>query len=365
MIKLSTIIIFLLHCAIAEENITPECSYEHSVRTYTCKNVFDVFPKQFYGNYHLKCDKCFIPIFSAETFPYENSLITFNVSNSRIQLVTEKAFSNLGNVQYIYLDGNNLQNISEDAFNGLHLVYELHLEKNKLKELTVGFLIGLEANSVLLNENSIEEIKGDTFTGVLSILILDLSFNKIHLLHSKSFQYLDALEHLILNNNKICHLPLGVFSQLQALIFLNLANNKLRALDIASLSGLTNLITLNISGNNIADFDGAALLPLLRVSHLDISRNYLFYLDPYALRLNAPTLRVLTMEDNLWSCNVLKNILQYFKSVSTKIANNFYHYDVQNVMGIACTDVIVTEKIEFEVYMKTVKKDTDKYRNVC
>lgn len=363
--KLIFFFAFGLYYAKTQETITSECSYDHHIKTYDCKNVINVFPKMFYGNYHLKCSKCFIPIFSTETFPYDNSLISFNASNSRIQIITEKAFSNLGNVQYIYLDENGLQNISVDAFNGLHLVYELHLEKNSLKDLAVGCLRGLEANTVTLNENLIEELKDNVFEGVLNILILDLSFNKIRLLHSKSFQYLDGLEHLILNDNKICHLPLGIFGQLDTLTHLNLAGNKLRSLDVTALSGLTSLITLNISGNNIADFDGAALLPLSRVSHLDISRNYLFYLDPYALRLNAPTLRALSMEDNLWSCNVLKNILQYFKSVSTKIANNFYRYDVQNVNGIACTDVIVTEKIEFEVYMKTVRKDTEKYNNVC
>lgn len=357
--------LLLHHCATQELPPPPECSYEQDVRTYTCKNVFDAFPKQYYGNYHLKCAECFIPTFSATTFPYENNLISFNVSDSKVQMVTEKAFSSLGNVQYIYLIGNGLQNISAGAFDGLHLVYELHLEENRLKDLSVGFLRGLEATTVTLNENLVEEIPGDVFSGVLSILALDLSFNKIHLLHANSFEHLDALERLLLNDNKICHLPLGVFGPLQALTHLNLANNKLRALEISSLSGLTNLITLNISGNEIADFDGAALLPLSRLSHLDVSRNFLFYLDPYALRLNAPTLRVLTFEDNLWSCNVLKNIMQYFKSVSTKVANNFYRYDVQNVMGIACTDVIVTEKIDFEVYMKTVKKDTKKYHNVC
>lgn len=348
-----------------EESIAPKCDYQHDVRMYDCKYVFDVFPKQFYGNYHLKCSECFIPIFSEQTFPYENHLISFNLSNSKIQIITQKAFNNLGNVQYIYLDGNGLQNISKDAFNGLHLVYELHLEKNNLRDLSVGFLRGLEANTVTLNENLIEELSDGVFGGVLNILVLDLSFNKIHSLNPKSFQHLDGLEHLILNNNKICHLPLGVFGQLNTLTHLNLADNKLRTLDISTLSGLSNLITLNVSGNSLVDFDGAALLPLLRVSHLDISRNSLFYLDPYALRLNAPTLRAVTMEDNLWSCNVLKNILQYFKSVSTKVSNNIYRYYVQNVMGIACTDVIVTERIQFEVYMKTVKTDTEKYNNVC
>lgn len=348
-----------------QEQPQAQCKYDHNSKIYDCKYVFDVFPKMFYGNYHLKCSKCLIPIFSAASFPYENSLVSFNMSDSRIQMVLTNAFSNLGNVQYIYLQGNEIFNVSEDAFNGLHLVYELHLEENKLKELTPGFLRGLEANSVTLNENLIEELKSDVFTGVLNILVLDLSFNKISLLHSNSFRGLDELEHLLLNNNKICYLPLGVFGHLNTLKHLNLANNKIRNLDIAAFSGLQHLVTLNISANNIADFDGAALLPLSHVSHLDISKNFLFYLDPYALRLNAPSLRVLTIEDNLWSCNVLKNILQYFKSVSTKIANNVERYDVQNIMGIACTDVIVTERIDFGVYLKTVQKDSEKYYNVC
>lgn len=363
-----TLIIFALvfvHNAVTQEEIMPQCDYNHDVRTFDCKNIFDVFPKKFYGNYHLKCSKCLIPIFSAETFPHENSLVSFNVSYSKIQIVSINAFSNLGNVQYLYLQGNDVFNISEDAFNGLHLVYELHLEKNKLKTLNPGFLRDLEAVSVTMNENLIEELKADVFEGVLNVLILDLSWNHINLLHVKSFHHLDGLESLVLNNNKICHLPLGVFGNLETLKHLNLANNKLRNLGIAAFSGLQNLVTLNISGNSLVDFDGAALLPLFRILHLDVSKNFLFYLDPYALRLNAPSLKTLTIEDNLWSCNVLKNLLQYFKSVSTKIANNVNRYDMQNIMGIACTDVIVTEKVDFDVYLKTVYTDSKKYHNYC
>lgn len=347
------------------QDLAPECTYEHDVRTFFCKNIISTFPKKFYGNYHLKCNSCTIPIFSQETFPYENQLVSFNASESQIQIVTERAFSNLGNVQYIYLQANKIRNVSRNAFYGLRQVYELHLEKNSLKDLSAGFLGHLEANSVVLSENRIEELKDDVFEDVLSILALDLSSNRISRLGSRSFRHLDGLEYLMLNDNAICHIPLGLFESLTALTNLNLADNRLRSVGVATFSGLRDLVKLNLSGNAIVEFDASTLLPFSHIAHLDVSRNSLFYLDPYALRLNAPTLRVLTLEGNLWSCGVLKNVLQYFKSVSTKVVNNLYYYGVQNIIGIACTDAIITEQIDRKVYMQTVEKDTEKYLNVC
>lgn len=345
------------------QELTEDCLYEHAVRTYICKNIRDVFPKKFYGNYHLKCVHCKIPIFSNETFPYDNGLVSFNISHSDIHMITNRAFSGLGDTQYIYLQDNKLRNISEEAFYGLRQVYELHLERNMLHALVPGFLREFESINVNLSENFVEEIQDNVFQGSLGIMTLDLSANKIRTLNSESFGYLDSLEHLDLSLNYLCHLPFGVFKHLDTLKELNLAHNKLRSLTVSSFSGLTNLIKLNISNNRLAEFDAVALLPFMHISTLDLSRNSLFFLDSHAVHASAPTLSVVVIDDNLWSCTLLQNMIQSFKSVRISVETKLGRYDVQNIVGIACIEKEVKENISFKVFMEAVAQDTEKYNN--
>lgn len=353
---------FLFAFSVSQE-LTQDCLYEHEIRTYICKNIVDVFPKKFYGNYHLKCVHCQIPIFSNQTFPYDNGLVSFNLSHSGIQIITTRAFSRIGDAQYIYLQDNKMRNISEEAFYGLRQVYELHLERNLLQTLIPGFLNEFESINVNLSENFIEEILDNAFKGSLGIMTLDLSRNKIRTLNSESFGYLDSLEHLDLSSNYLCHLPFGVFKHLDTLKELNLAHNKLRALTVSSFSGLTNLIRLNISKNRLAEFDAVSLLPFMHISTLDVSKNSLFFLDSVAVHMSAPTLRVVVIDDNLWSCTLLQNLIQSFKSVHVAVETKAGRYDVQNILGIACTVKEVKENISFKVFMEAVAEDTEKYNN--
>lgn len=346
-------------------DIEQDCLFGQDDRTYICKGIVETFPNKFYGNYHLKCVNCNIPIFTKKTFPYDNALVTFNISHSGIQIITENAFSELGNVQYIYLQDNKIRNVSRGAFYGLRQVYELHLEKNVLHSLSVGFLEGLEVNTVFLGDNLIEELPNDVFQGSLGTLVIDLPRNKITHLNVNSFNHLDGLEYLDLSQNHLCSLPLGVFKHLEALKELNLANNKLKSLNTGSFSGLKSLMKLNLSSNGINEFDATVLLPFLHLSTLDISKNSLFFLDSYSLRTNVPTLRYLSIEDNTWSCDLLKNMVQYFKSVSLGINVNIPRYNVQNIVGIACTDAMIKDKVSFDIFLQAVNEDTKKYTGYC
>lgn len=345
------------------QELTQDCSYEHDIRMYICKNIVDAFPKKFYGNYHLKCVKCQIPVFSQKTFPHENGLVSFNVSHSGIQVITRRAFSGFVDTQYIYLQDNKLRNISQEAFYGLRQVYELHLERNMMHSLTPGFLKEFQAISVNLSENFVEEIPDNAFEGSLGIMTLDLSHNKIRLLNSESFGYLDNLEQLDLSFNYVCHVPFGAFKHLDTLKELNLAHNKLRTLTVSTFSGLTNLDKLNISGNRLAEFDSLTLLPFTHISSLDLSKNSLFSLDSFSIHMCAPSLRSVVLDDNLWSCSFLQTIILYLKTRKVAVENKMGRYDVQNIFGIACTEAEIKETMSFKVFMEAVEDDTKKYNN--
>ncbi|EFA02565.1 phospholipase A2 inhibitor beta [Tribolium castaneum] len=343
----------------------PACDYEHDIRTYFCKRIRDVFPNIFYGNYHLQCEQCNIRIFTNKTFPFSNSLVSFNVSESAIRVITSRAFSSLSNIQYLYLQNNIIEDIEPGAFAGLRQVYEVHLENNNLGKIVPGFLDDLEANTVDLKNNKIKHLPSGVFGGSLGVLILDLSKNRIKTIEPDAFAGLESLEVLNLENNELCHLTCGVFKHLSTLRQLNLADNKLSKFTVGTFSGLTHLTSLNLANNSISAFDGNILIPFNHLSKLDLSRNGIYYFDANSVHVNVPTLRVLRIDDNLLSCIHLINVIQYFKKVHVEVVNTVGRYHVQNVIGIACTEIILNHSVDFEQFLKVAEEDTKKSISYC
>lgn len=343
-----------------------ECEYKHDERTFLCIGIKESFPTKYYGEFHLKCENCYIPVFSKDVFPHENSLVSFNMTGNTINNITSKAFVKFTNVQYLYLQHLGLENISADAFVGLKHVYELHLENNKIKELTPMFLNGFESNSISLSNNQLTEIKVNDFEGIIGTMSLDISNNLINKIHKDAFQYLEGLEFLSLENNKLCKLPFGLFKHLRLLKELNLSGNRLKTFGTGIFTGLRNLQHFNISRNQVAIFKPEFLLPIARLATLDISDNGIDFLNGPDLHLNVPTLRHISLNDNHWFCGVLTNLVQYFRTVNvdTYPLDKPGKYDVTNVNGIACCETVVEEKVPFEKYMKVIEHFTKKdYRD--
>lgn len=363
------ILLFTSSVAGAEVNfdLKPDCKYDHDTRTYYCTDIYDQFPKKpNYGNYHLKCQECFIKVFSKDTFPHENYLVSFNLSGSGIEYIAPKAFAKLGNLNYLYLQNNHIVNISADAFYGLRQIYELILDDNELEELTPGFVNGFEANSISLARNRIKEIPANVFKGIFGTMSLYLNSNKINILHLDSFAYLNGLEVLSLKNNHLCFIPLGIFKHIQTLRVLDLSQNKLKKFSPGTFSALKNLLNLNVSYNEIVEFDPSILLPLPRLLSLDVSANGLYYLDYVALHTNVPSLRYLSINDNSWSCPVLTTMVQYFKKSGIDVSEySLGRYEVPNIFGIVCTDKIIDEKISFAHFMKIVDHFKHEYVVYC
>ncbi|KAF2899938.1 hypothetical protein ILUMI_06245 [Ignelater luminosus] len=303
---------------------------------------------------------------SSETFPIQAELVSFNASDSGIQNITEKAFAVLPMLQYLYLQGNKISGISPEAFVNLRQLYELDLDNNQLTELTPRSFHGVESVSVSISHNRIKQIYKNTFEGVLGIMALNLSYNQIAILHTESLKGLENLEILDLQHNKLCYIPLGIFQYVQTIKDLNLSGNKIRAFSPGTFSGLKNLLSLNLAENEFSEFDASALLPLAKISNLDISNNGLYYLDAHSVHTNAPTIRTLTINDNLWSCSLLTNLVQFFKSVNIDtLENTCGRYDVTNINGVACSIEPINVKISFEKFLHDVTEQTKRNVNFC
>lgn len=342
-----------------------KCDYAHVNRTYTCSYIENTFPKMFYGNYALDCVSCSIPTFKVETFPYENSLISMNLTNSRIRNITSFAFQRLGGLHSLDLRYNVIRNVSRDAFNGLLEVYELYLDNNELEDLTPGFLNNFEGNQVRISWNKLKSIAGKTFEGIKGVMALDLSHNHIFTLFEDSFSYLDGLEFLDMSDNALCNLPLGAFKNLKLLKTLNLAGNHFRKFHFGTFSGLNGLIELNLSRNALIQFEPNVLLTMGNLRMVDIGANDLQYVDGLMIHAYAPPLRQIGISDNVWNCISLSNLIQYLHSVNIHV-NEHYRYDVTNVHGIACADDTITDqKLTFEKFYNILKRNTNNAYNYC
>ncbi|KAJ8947348.1 hypothetical protein NQ318_002874 [Aromia moschata] len=336
---------------------TPTCEFNNDHQLLTCKGVTVTFPKQYYGNYMLKCEQCNIRTFSKRTFPHENALISFNLSHSGLQHLSEGAFSNLENVQYLSFQHNIIDKISKGAFSGLRNVFELNLDYNKLSDLVPGFLSDLGANTVSIANNRIVELPDALFEGSINLLVLNLKKNSIKKINQNTFAGLDSLEYLELQSNQLCHIPIGVFKNMNNLRVLNLANNKVTTLSLGSFSGLTQLNALILANNSIQVFDGNELLPMSHLTKLDISGNSIYYFDAQLTISNVPSLRYLHIEDNMFSCPLLMNVIRFFKVKGVDIVSDRGRYDVQNINGVACIDEIIMEPLPFDFFLKKVTEE--------
>ncbi|KAL1505264.1 hypothetical protein ABEB36_004865 [Hypothenemus hampei] len=340
-----------------------ECQFFNKEHLYVCEKIIDQFPNAYYSNYNLKCRDCQIENFKKDTFPYENLLRSFNLSNSGIRYVGPNSFEQFKKLQYLDLRANNIQNISVGAFKGLNELFELHLQNNLLTQ--VGFLKGLSSNFVNLSGNLLESLPDSAFVGSVDIFGLDLSFNKIRKMHKDSFQDINELETLDLSGNSLCHLPLGLFRSLNHLRSLNLAKNKLSRFNYGSFSGLKNLNFLNLSKNKLDFFDSTILLPMMHLTKLDLSGNGIWNFDLMELSLNVPSLRVISIEDNLFSCTLLKTTLQYFKGKAIDVENNISRYELLNINGIACIEDYISESISLDYFLTKAKEQGEHLIQYC
>ncbi|KAF5270116.1 hypothetical protein FQA39_LY08528 [Lamprigera yunnana] len=317
---------------------------------HVCKDVTEKIPSQTFMHrlQSFKCIDCDIPVLKSDTFSNDAEFSGIDLSNNGIKSISKIALPKL---KYLYLQHNQISSIEPGAFTNMFNLSEVNLDHNQLVHLKPGVLKGLQSFNIILSNNHLQEIPDNLFEQKYSVMALNLSFNQISTLNRHSFRGLDNLEILDLQQNKICYIPLGLFEHIMGLKDLNLKGNVLRSFESGTFSGLTNLYSINLASNDFFEFDPTSLLPLESIALLDVSKNNLITLDSYAVHINAPTLSIINIYDNLWSCPLLQSMVRYFRTVNIVIARTeAARYDITNINGIS--------EIALEAFQRN-KKNTD------
>lgn len=127
---------------------------------------------------------------------------------------------------------------------------EVYLDGNEFKELQNHVFIGRKNMRVLyVNASGIETIQNRTFNGLNALQILHLEDNKIYELQGYEFEHLFNLKELYLQNNVIGYIGNATLHSLRSLEVLRLDGNKLVTFPVWQLSMNTYLMEVYL-GNN-------------------------------------------------------------------------------------------------------------------
>ncbi|XP_059477739.1 toll-like receptor 6 [Neocloeon triangulifer] len=186
------------------------------------------------------------------------------VTDNEIKSVADKALAGLKNLKVFDVSNNKLVALPPGLFKDCVDIRELKLQNNSLGVLAPGLLAGLEHLQLLdLSRNRLSStwLDSDTFSGLIRLVLLDISYNRITTLNPDFFKDLYTLQILNLEHNLIETLPADTFSPLSNLHTLVLSFNKLANVDPFSFNGLYALSLLSLDNN------------LFQTLHIDSLRN--------------------------------------------------------------------------------------------
>ncbi|KAG9349944.1 hypothetical protein AGOR_G00093210 [Albula goreensis] len=160
------------------------------------------------------------------------------------------------NTRYLNLQENSIEEIKSDTFKQLRHLEILQLSKNHIRQIEVG-----------------------AFNGLPNLNTLELFDNRLTLVPSQAFEYLSKLRELWLRNNPIETLPAFAFNRVPSLRRLDLGElKKLAYISEAAFEGLINLRYLNLGMCGLKDIPN--LTPLVRLEELELSGNRLEIIRP-------------------------------------------------------------------------------------
>uniref|UniRef100_A0A8D9ETU7 Protein toll n=1 Tax=Cacopsylla melanoneura TaxID=428564 RepID=A0A8D9ETU7_9HEMI len=253
------------------------------------------------------------------------NLRTLDLSGNQIPVMPSNGFSLLKFLEQLYISSNNINIVGEGALNGLDKLQVLDMSRNKIVQLPENLfrncsstirIISFQKNSISalsaglfknlthlisldLSQNQISDvwINNNTFSGLIRLVMFNLSHNRINKLDETLFQDMYTLQVLSLEHNVIEILPPNIFKPLSNLHTLHLSFNKLKRVDAHSLNGLFVMNWINFSHNEIESLHPQALRNCTGLQDFFISHNKLKYV-PEVLR-GMHTLQTVDLEKNL------------------------------------------------------------------
>ncbi|EAT43168.1 AAEL005351-PA, partial [Aedes aegypti] len=191
---------------------------------------------------------------------------------------------NLSKLQVLNVNHNNLGRIPR--FSGLVSLVRLQLANNGIEAIEVEALQALTGLKFLdLSRNNIKDVNYGSFPDKNSLQYLNLNFNKLTTLGKGTFQRLQSLKRFSkvyivsfysnreINSNALEEVQSLTFQNLNQLKSLKMNNNRITSLMDGVFHGLTTIQTLELNNNSITSIRKGGLFNLTSLTNLALSRN--------------------------------------------------------------------------------------------
>lgn len=189
------------------------------------------------------------PIVNNYTFNQTLGLQKINLDYNQIEIVTQKAFANAGNVTDINLSYNKIHMLIEGTFecSGLKVLW---LTNNRLKALADNTFKGaFLLEDLALFDNKIEKVSKEAFHGLNSLRKLQLDNNKIDFLEEGTFRHNPNLKTLSLNSNFMQILSKNIFLECKSVATISIMNNAITAISRHTFADCDSLTYLFLQNN--------------------------------------------------------------------------------------------------------------------
>ncbi|XP_063535089.1 toll-like receptor 6 [Cydia strobilella] len=206
------------------------------------------------------------------------SLSKLFLQNNAISTLEDNAFEGLLSLQVLNLSSNFLNEVPPDLFADTKSLKEIYVSNNTMKVLPPALFNGLEYLQILdLSQNALTSkwVNKGTFKGLLRMVILNLSYNRLNKIDRYLFQDLYSLQKLNLDHNDINYIDEHAFEELRNLHSLTLSNNKLTHIHSHLFTDLHVLHELFIDNNLIKHIDENAFDNMTAIEDLGLNDNLL------------------------------------------------------------------------------------------
>lgn len=266
---------------------------------------------------HLKLGDNHIPNLSYEQLSGYADLKTLDVSRNQISVVNRGTFRGLKQLRNILLNHNQLNGIANGTFEGT----EIPLRR------------------VIMNNNEIEFIDKNAFSGLHRIYCLYLNFNRIQTLPKSVFRGLQGLQSLHLNNNRLKTLDQNVFLGLTSLQNLYLNGNNLKWLTPGLFDGLQSLKKVNLSDNKLIAIPSPRDIGHNNYDLFEIANNFVNLSRSIIPYLNASGRLYIDGNPFICDCDFLF-VQQWYHNISQAEKKHYQSRDPIMCEGYLITDIL-------------------------
>lgn len=158
----------------------------------------------------------------------KSEIQSLDLSENNLDHLPDEAFKSVGlvNLHKVYLRDCNIKEVHREAFKGLGILVEVDLSENRIHVLHPGtFRDNVRLRVFYFNGNLIRRIEANLFVDLNHLQTVEMGECEITEIDDKAFRNVSNLLNLKLNANKLTHLKLSTFSDLLKLRSLVLQDN--------------------------------------------------------------------------------------------------------------------------------------------